>query len=176
MPAYHSNFNEEEVQQLGNMSMLPFKTKIRGPILSSNFTSEEEDIVDESFNLFRANCLFKNFEIKGGADRTLIYLTLFISELLNNLPKSASSQNEVQKHLNNIALQSFAIPGDPSFPLNALFSPPKDRHEADLLRQYISQLRQETVLRFLERVYGQETIPSKWWTMFTKRKFMGKSL
>ena len=40
------------------------------------------DIVDEAIDLFRANSLFRNFEIKGGADRALIYLILFISDCL----------------------------------------------------------------------------------------------
>ena len=37
----------------------------------------EEDIIDEVLTFFRANVLFRNFDIRGGADRTLIYLTLF---------------------------------------------------------------------------------------------------
>ena len=39
------------------------------------------DIVDEAIYLFRANVLFRNFEVQGSADRTLIYLTLLIHQV-----------------------------------------------------------------------------------------------
>lgn len=39
----------------------------------------------ESLDLFRANSLFRNFEIKGGADRLLIYLILFIGDCLTKI-------------------------------------------------------------------------------------------
>jgi actin related protein 2/3 complex subunit 3 len=58
-----------------------------------------------------------------------------------------------------------------------MYEPPRDRQEADLLRQYMSQVRQELAARLLARVYdGDETRPSKWWLSFSKRKFMGKGL
>ncbi len=37
--------------------------------------------------------------------------------------------------LMNTALDQFAIPGDASFPLNQAFEPPKDRQDAETLRQ-----------------------------------------
>lgn len=41
----------------------------------------------------------------------------------------------------------------------------------------MSQVRQELAIRLLARVYEEdETVPSKWWLSFVKRKFMGKSL
>ena len=36
---------------------------------------------------FRANVLFRNFEVKGGADKTLIYLTLHAVQCLVKLEK-----------------------------------------------------------------------------------------
>ena len=47
-----------------------------GPALKADF--ETDDIVDEAINYFRANIMFKYFEVKGGADKVLIYLTVFI--------------------------------------------------------------------------------------------------
>ena len=41
-----------------------------------------EDIIDEVLMYFRANVLFRNFEVKGGADKTLIYLTLHAVQCL----------------------------------------------------------------------------------------------
>ena len=94
----------------------------------------------------------------------------------------------------NTALDTnFAIPGDASFPLNQAFQPARDRNEAETLRQYIMQLRQELAQRLLNRVYADGNTPSKvsrrirhyllvfsnllqWWLSFTKRKFMGVAL
>ena len=36
----------------------------------------------------------------------------------------------------NAALDQFAIPGDASFPLNQAFEAPRDRQDAESLRQY----------------------------------------
>jgi actin related protein 2/3 complex, subunit 3 len=88
------------------------------------------------------------------------------------------ANGEMEQALLNTALDtSFAIPGDPAFPLNQAFEPPRDRNDAEALRQYLSQVRQELALRLLQRVYKDDpNRPSKWWLAFTKRKFMGKSL
>ena len=52
--------------------------------------AEELDIIDEALAYFKANIFFKNFEIKSDADRTLIYITLYISECLRVLLKVKS--------------------------------------------------------------------------------------
>jgi actin related protein 2/3 complex subunit 3 len=62
-----------------------------------------------------------------------------------------------------------------------MFNPPSNRQEAETLRQYLSQVRQELAARLLARIYEDaagvgDGKPSKWWLSFTKRKFMGKSL
>lgn len=59
-----------------------------------------------------------------------------------------------------------------------MYEPPQDRQDAEQLRQYLSQVRQELSARLLARVYedSEDGKPSKWWLSFTKRKFMGKSL
>jgi len=84
------------------------------------------------------------------------------------------SQKDALKILNTRALDHFALPGDPNFPLNALYSAP-GIGEADVLRQYLAQVRQELANRLVERVYIDGK-PSKWWMCFQKRKFMNKSL
>jgi len=40
------------------------------------FDEEGEDIIDEAISFYRANVLFRNYEIHGGADRIILYLTL----------------------------------------------------------------------------------------------------
>jgi actin related protein 2/3 complex subunit 3 len=87
-----------------------------------------DDIIDEALDLFRANCLFRNFEIKGNADRVLIYLILFISQCLGSLNK-LTPQGEALKSLNTLALSNFSIPSDPAFPLNAMYQAPTDKFQ-----------------------------------------------
>ena len=63
----------------------------------------------------------------------------------------------------NTALDTnFAIPGDATFPLNQAFEAPRDRNEAEALRQYLGQMRQELAARLLNRVYADPSgQPSK---------------
>jgi hypothetical protein len=128
------------------MSVLPIKTKIRGPaplgtcsgsalrttatIVSS--VSEQYDIIDETLDLFRANSLFRNFEIKGPADRLLIVLILYVSDCLAKIgtAKTTPSQIEASKLLNTLSVDSFAIPGDAMFVLNSHYAPPSSRQDA----------------------------------------------
>lgn len=63
------------------MGVLPIKTRLRGPAPCLDPASVEEDQIDEAIKLFRANVLFRNFEVLGAADRTLIYLTLSIHQV-----------------------------------------------------------------------------------------------
>ena len=56
-----------------------------GPAIKADF--ETDDIVDEAINFFRANILFKYYEVKGPADKVLIYLTVFIQKCLEIIAK-----------------------------------------------------------------------------------------
>ncbi|KAG8762877.1 subunit of the Arp2/3 complex, partial [Serendipita sp. 397] len=173
MPAYHSSFNEEpDVRFVGNLSLLPFKSKIRGPAPIGTYSKRllslpdpaSLDIIDETLDLFRANSLFRNFEIKGPADRLLIILILFISDCLSKIASSPKvpTQIEATKLLNTLAVDNFPIPGDANFQLNAHYATPSNRTEADSLRQYLVQARQETAGRLVEKLYADGTgKPSK---------------
>ncbi|KAH3685784.1 hypothetical protein WICPIJ_003247 [Wickerhamomyces pijperi] len=176
MPAYHSTFLSDPSSHerlVGNFSLLPLRTKFRGPAYQSE---EDYDIIDECLDLFRANSFFKNFEIKGPADRVLIYGILYISDCLSNLTIKTSKSESV-KVLTNLSLDQFAIPGDGNFPLNSMYQSPRDRSEYDLLKQYLTQFRQELASRLIERVYTEsDAAPSKYWLSFTRRRFMNKSL
>jgi len=179
MPAYHSSFNEApDVRQVGNMSTLPIKTRVRGPAPMAD--ANEADILDETLDLFRANSLFRNFEIKGPADRLLIVLILFVSDCLAKIgaARTPPSQIEAGKLLNTLAVDSFPLPGDANFPLNAHYAPPASRADADYLRGYMVQARQELAARLIDRfLYADGTgKPNKWWMSFQKRRFMNRSL
>lgn len=176
MPAFHSTFPADPSTDrfVGNFVLLPLNTKYRGRAYQAN---SDYDIIDECLDLFRANSFFKNFEIKSPADRVLIYGILFINDCLANL-NSSTSYNEAVKKLMNLALDSFAIPGTPGFPLNTVYSVPLENPaEVELLKSYIQQFRQELAMRLLDRVYkDNKEVPSKFWLAFTRRRFMNKSL
>ena len=83
--------------QSGNFALLPLRTRTRGPAqqlpplsgdvteLSIDASDESYDPLDEVLALFRANTFFRNFEIKGPADRVLIYGILYVSEVLSKV-------------------------------------------------------------------------------------------
>ncbi|KAF8499988.1 putative ARC18-subunit of the Arp2/3 complex [Gautieria morchelliformis] len=178
MPAYHSSLNEvTDVRLVGNTPIMPIKSRVRGPAPLAD--PNTADIIDETLDLFRANSLFRNFEIKGPADRLLIILILFISDCLTKISTSRTPPNQLEatKSLNTLAVDSFPLPGDANFALNAHYAPPGSRSDADYLRQYLIQARQELAARLVERLYADGTgKPSKWWMSFTKRRFMNRSL
>jgi len=178
MPAYHSSFNEyPDPRLVGNTPILPIKTRIRGPAPLSE--PDQPDIIDETLDLFRANSLFRNFEIKGPADRLLIVLILYVSDCLAKLGsvRSVPNQLEASKTLNTLSVDNFPIPGDANFLLNAHYAPPDSRVDGDYLRQYLIQVRQELAARLVERLYADGTgKPSKWWMSFQKRRFMNRSI
>jgi actin related protein 2/3 complex subunit 3 len=64
----------------------------------------------------------------------LIYLILFISECLTKLApvagKPSPGHGEAGKLLSTLAVDNFALPGDPGFPLNALYHAPASRPDA----------------------------------------------
>ncbi|RKP07079.1 ARP2 3 complex 21 kDa subunit [Thamnocephalis sphaerospora] len=176
MPAYHSAYNGSDARSIGGMYLLPLKTKYRGPAPVAA-DPEASDIIDEVIDLFRANCLFRNFEVRGDGDRLLIYGILYLSDCLTRIASKqpAPSKQEAQKLLQTHALGNFAIPGDATFSLNAVYSSPSSKADADVLRQYLQQFRQEFSDRLVERLYADGQL-SKWWMSFQKRKFMGKTL
>ena len=100
--------------------------------LTPTANPNEADIVDETLDLFRANSLFRNFEIKGAADRLLIVLILFISDCLAKIAaaKTVPAKIEAGKLLNTLAVDTFPLPGDVGFALNAHYAAPSNRVDA----------------------------------------------
>ena len=48
---------------------------------------DSDDIIDEALNFFRANILFKFYDIRGPGDRVIVYLTVFIQKCLETIQK-----------------------------------------------------------------------------------------
>uniref|UniRef100_A0A1B6DHK3 Actin-related protein 2/3 complex subunit 3 n=1 Tax=Clastoptera arizonana TaxID=38151 RepID=A0A1B6DHK3_9HEMI len=172
MPAYHSSFAQDN-QLVANMALLPFKTQFKGPAPGN--VNNEMDIIDEAIYFFKANVFFRTYEIKSEADRVLIYITLYITECLKRLQK-CSTKTQGMQEMYALAISKFDIPGETNFPLNSVYAKPATPKEADVMRQYIQQIRQETGVRICEKVFGEDGKPSKWWLCFAKKKFMDKSL
>ena len=68
--------------------------------------ADKEDIIDETLMYFRANVLFRNFEVRGAADRTMIYLTLFACQLL---VKAEKFEDKNGGEIPNVSTQVKAI-------------------------------------------------------------------
>ncbi|XP_016121751.1 actin-related protein 2/3 complex subunit 3-like, partial [Sinocyclocheilus grahami] len=133
-------------------------TQFKGPAPKE---TKDTDIIDEAIYYFKANVFFKNYEIKNEADRTLIYTTLYISECLKKLQK-CSSRGQGEKEMYTLGITNFPIPGEPGFPLNAMYAKPSNKQEDETMRAYLQQIRQETGLRLCDRVFDPQTDkPSK---------------
>jgi len=145
--AYHSQYNKEpDLRVMCGMAVLPIKTKYKGPapryqgppgtpILHdfffcdfSRYATDQPDIIDEAISFFKANVLFRNYEVKGPADRVLVYLTLYISQAINQMVNQ--SKGGAQKNMFNLAIQNFAVPGDKNFVLSGFVSNPANRAES----------------------------------------------
>lgn len=115
MPSYHSKLISEK--SVGNIALLPFRTKFRGPIQSYSVanggtegTESALDIVDEALFYFKPNVFFKTYEIQSNSDRVLIYLTLYIIECLKRLQRLNSKEGAFQE-MHALAISRFDIPG-----------------------------------------------------------------
>lgn len=130
MPAYHSSFNEsaQNSKKICNAAVLPLKTTTSKGIAPAA-KKDEDDIIDEAIRLFRANTFYKSFEIEGGADMVLIYLTVFISHLLREMVRF-QSRAEADKHIYTLVRKEFPIPGEKEFTIPGYFSSPASSSES----------------------------------------------
>ncbi|KAI5320688.1 hypothetical protein PRUPE_7G251500 [Prunus persica] len=167
---YHSSFVDEEgITKACGCPLLPLKSHIKGPAPVSD--QDRTDIVDEAITFFRANVFFRNFDVKSSADKLLIYLTFYINVALKRL-EGCRTLAEGTKAIINLGLEKVPVPGEPSFPFPGLFPLPQSPQEAELLRNYLKQIREEASGRLLSVAYRPNGTPNKWWLAFAKRKFM----
>eukprot|EP01132_Coremiostelium_polycephalum_P004856 gene4856-6052_t len=171
---YHSSFNEDQqYRTVGNFPILPLKTTQKGPAPKAD--PNNPDIIDEAIELFKANILFRNFEVQGNGDRVLIYLILYITKCL--LKVATANKADAEKQLFLLAQEQFSVPTDANFPLGGFVTCPNTRDATDTMRQYLTQLRLEMGIRLVQKVYANDpSRPNKWWMCFSKRKFLGKAL
>lgn len=173
MPAYHSKYCGVASEEACGCALLPLKTKSRGP--APPCPAGEDDIIDEVIRYFRPNCLFRNFDVKGGADRTLIYLTLTMQQVLKECERF-KTRPEAEKSTQAMITKQFAVPGGPGWSLGGLFPVPGDIQEGETWRLYMKQAREEIASRTLDILFYPDGSKNKWWNSFAKRKFMNKEL
>lgn len=174
--AYHCDIADEGCAVACRTALLPLKTTIRGP--APPCEPDKDDIIDRAIYFFKANCMMKNFEMESHGDRTLVYATLFISQIISRLSvKKPQSKEDGKKLLYALAMEDFTKPGDAGFPITAFFEAPKSRDESELWRTYMKQMREEITQRMLDKCFNNEGKLSKYWVdQFVKRKFMNKTL
>jgi len=151
------------------MAMLGFKTNVKGP--APPF-SGEEDVIDEAMKYFRANVLFASFEIEGGADRTLVYLTNHILQCLWRLDQKAKTLDDAKKIMFDFAHEQFPMPGETGWQFGGHIPKPKTKAEGDEARAYLKQLREETGNRVAAWLFASGE-KDKHIAMFAKRRFLG---
>lgn len=174
MPTYHSSYTDQKCNGLTlacGTPILPLKTKIRGN--APPCKSDQKDIVDEAIEFFRANIFFKAYKHKSGADLTLCYLTIFISELIRHFAKNAKNVGDARKVVTQISLkQDFKVPGDSGFCLGGFFSAPANKQDSVNIKDWLNQVRQEMCARIIDILYLPDGSPNKWWFQFQKKKFL----
>jgi actin related protein 2/3 complex subunit 3 len=124
---------------------------------------------------FKANVLFRKYQIEGEADRVLIYLTVYVHQCLLRLErKNVQNRTEADKILFQLAQERFSLPGEGDFALGGFYTPPANSTEKGLIEGYLKQAREETGLRLLEKVFsdGNTNPPSKFWLQFVSGIFL----
>uniref|UniRef100_A0A7S2TVK3 Actin-related protein 2/3 complex subunit 3 n=1 Tax=Lotharella oceanica TaxID=641309 RepID=A0A7S2TVK3_9EUKA len=171
MPVYKSQFNETKGTTVCKTVVLPIKSGLSGPCPS--LPEGKDDIIDEALISFRCNVLHTTFSQPGPADLTLCYLTIYIGEMLRFLKKTATKAEAKKKAVQISHSNNFSIPGDDGFCLPGFFGKPTSKSEADTIRSYYRQLREELTIRLIDVIYNKDGTQNKWWFQFYKKSFMG---
>ena len=139
--------------------------------------AKEKDIIDEALELFRALVLFKNFKVKGPADKTVVFLTCFTQKVLQELKRHEKNQQKAH----GIVDELIKLPVDlnsPEYFMNklALFHKAKNPAEGQKMQKYLMALKVETWKRLQTILYDDKTGPldCKYWMMMGKNPFMGR--
>lgn len=174
---YHSALNDTKAEKVVcGCGIYPLRTKHRGP---ASTKSDGEDILDEIIYYFKPNMLFKQYHVKGDADRTLLYLTLYIHHCLKKFKDK--KQKDAKAELVALKEEKFSGPGDPGFILAGFIPAPKAASEGDEWKQYMKQCRDELAMRILDKVFERpesDGKANKYWMQFAheNHKFLGKEL
>ena len=166
---YHSSQNEGKFDMACGFPIMPLKTKVSGPAPSC--PEEEKDVIDEAIYYFRAMAFFKNFNPSGDADKVFVYVTCFISKLLE---KVAENPEAASKNVPLWLKEKFAMPSDKNFPLPFFVAKGYKPNELERFNKFAKQLRDECADRLLKILFHPEygTMDLKFWLPYAKRKFL----
>jgi actin related protein 2/3 complex subunit 3 len=174
--AKHSVYNElsKSFSYACGIPKLLFKEKKVPDMDHLKLKSEDlqQDIIEEALIYFRANTLFKNFQILGDADKLLIYITVFISKCLEVISLDPE-EKKATANLNSLISEAEWYPNKPNYFFNNLVT--LVNSEVADLQSYLKSIRKETVYRLMYLLYGSEagTMDLKYWLSFSRKKFLG---
>ena len=103
MPHYHCTLPVEGVPRACGCALLAVADR---PGDAPPPEGGELDVLDQAIRFFRANVLFKRFDVRGEGDRTLLYLTFYLSLCMNRLEK-ARTRAEGERAMAELARESF---------------------------------------------------------------------
>jgi len=175
MPSYHSVFNDINYSTSCGIPLIEFKSNklpdMDSAKLKLSLSEIDLDIIDEGLIYFRANVLFKNFPIKGDADKLLVYITVFIQKCLEAADNQ--EQEKAKVLMKNLIDECEWTPNYKSHFLNNLLN--IKNNEVNDLQSYLRAVRKEIVLRLQYILYDSDckTLDLKFWLGFSKKRFMG---
>ena len=144
--------------------MLPIKSKIKGNFPYRNAYSSckkrlghapiqadetKEDIIEEAIKYFRINVLYRNFEIKGDADKLMIFLTVLIQKILDIIA-SAPKKEDADKNLGKFILETMPVAGEAGFFMGGMVTKAVADADNFKFREYLKHLRAETIKRMMQ--------------------------
>ncbi len=176
MPSYHSVFNKAKInQKICGIPVFEFKEK-KTPTLDPSklkvaLNQIELDIIDEAIIYFRANVMFKNFNIDGDADKLIVYITVFSQKCLERA--ADPNPNKAKENMRKLVEQCEYVAKSENF-FNVLVNK-KEGGDMTSLQNYLRRIRKETVERLIYILFEDEKtkMDAKYWIALGKKKFMG---
>lgn len=170
---YHSSYNEEgKYPTACGLAILPIKTQVQGPAPKADF--DGDDIIDEAISQFRANVYFKNYDVRGPADKVLIYLTVYIQKVLEVVSKNPEKA-EAKKAILALIQEPVPTTASAGF-MAALVVKGRPSAEEEKYRTYLRQIREECAMRMFNVLYQFNGMDLKFWLGYSKRKFLKLSM
>lgn len=129
---YHATPGSDDLPTACSVPLMPLRGAAKGPAPpQAEGGADQADVVQEAMDAFRANVLFRSFDVVSPADKLLIYVTLAISCCLQRFAAAGPSLSaaEAGRLAYAWAHEPFPCPGQAGFPLPGLFSAPQSKEE-----------------------------------------------
>merc|ERR1712183_624177 len=169
--AISSAWNGKESEIVLGIGLCPLSGDEKGPAPE---LKEGEDIIDECIRIYRFNSSMRSFPVKGAADRTLVYLTVYMNWFIKKL-EDIKTKKEAHVFAEAQALRQELKPEDKNHFFAGLLLPAKKIEDNDKFKKYLKQLRSELSRRLVERLYSTEdhhAFDYVFWLGLSRRYFM----